>query len=340
MGLPDRRLSGALGLLRRPGAFLAVLVGILVLDFVLIQAGGSDALRRVMLSDSRVEARVLEQQIAAYRLEHGLDQPLTTRLGSWFGRLLHFDLGRSMAEPRSVAELIGPALRRSLWLQGPALLAIFLLGVPLGVLLARRARRPDGRFLDAGAYVFSALPRFWLATLLLIYLATDAGLDLFPLEGLADEDATGLGLGARALNRLAHLALPVTALALPGIVEVARLTRQGMLEALGSGHVLAARALGLPERRIVWRHALRQALVPVAIHFGLLLPMLVGGSVVVEQVFNVDGLGSLLMRGVEARDLSLLQGLVLLAALVTLAGFVLADLLVAWLAPGLRGAER
>ncbi len=337
MGIPGGTVtSSRLRLARRPLGFVVVFLGILALNFILIQTGGSDAMRDLMLTESRADPEAVEARLAAYRAEHGLDEPLHVRFGTWFGRLLRLDFGRSMSEPKSVGELIAPALNRTLWLQAPAFLLIFLLGVPLGVLLALRARRRDGRLLDATVYALIALPSFWLATLLLVYLATDQGLDLFPLEGLSSVDAESRGPFGRALDRLHHLVLPVTALAVPGIVVVARQTRQGMLEALGSAHVLAARALGLSERRIVWVHALRQALVPVAVLFGLLLPALVGGSVVVERVFNVNGLGSLLVRAVFARDLTLLQALVLIAALVTLLGFVAADLLVGRLAPAAR----
>ena len=328
MGIQDRPLIvRPLRLARRPLAFLAVLCGITILNFVLIQAGGSGAMREIMLSETRLSPESVQERLADYRDEYGLDAPLHERFLIWAGRLVRLDLGRSMSEPGTVADILGPALGASLWLQIPAFLLIFVVGIPLGVRLARRKSRLDGRVLATTLYGLGAVPTFWLATLFLVYGATRAGLDLFPIEGLGEG-----GFG----DRLMHLFLPVTALALPGIVVVARQTRQGMLEALDSAHVLALRALGMHERRIVWVHALRQALVPVAVLFGLLLPSIVGGSIAVELIFNVDGLGLLLLHAVKTRDMPVMQALVLLSSIVTLFGFVLADLLVGLLAPTTR----
>ena len=313
---------------RRPLAALLVFAAILMLNFVLIQATDTGRLRQESLHQRNMTAEDMEERIASFRRQFDLDRPLPERFCRWVGRTLRLDLGVSMLEPRNVRNLIGEALGRSLWLQLPSLFLFYLIGLPLGVYLASRPRHWLSRLLDSSLIVLYAMPTFWVATLLLIYGATGQGLDLFPLEGLSSQSAESQEGWAFLMDRLQHLALPVTALALPGITVIARQTRTAMADTLTSDFVLAARAAGMTEQRVLWRHAFPHALLPAATLLGLLLPQLVGGSVVVESIFNIHGMGLLLLQSAQERDFPVLQALILMTSVMTLLGFLLSD----WLA--------
>ncbi len=323
-------------LARRPLSALLVLLGILIIDFALIQATDTQRLRQENLDDKSVSPEEMEKRLADFRREFDLDRPIPRRFASWLGNIVQLEFGHSMTDPRSVRTIVGLALGKSLWLQIPAILLFFLVGIPLGVFMAGHAGGLVDRVLGTTLLGIYAMPTFWLGTLLLIYGATASGLDLFPLEGLSSEDALGGSFWLTFKDRIAHLFLPTLALSLPGITAVARQTRSAMLETLGSDYILAARAAGVAENRVVWVHALRHSLIPAATLLGLLLPQVVGGSVVIEKIFNIRGMGLLLLESAQNRDFPVLQTLVLLSAILTLIGFVVSDFLNAKLVPRTR----
>lgn len=298
---------------------------VLLLDFALLHLPGT-TIRLDPAATGRFSAEQLEEHVAVTRERFGLDRPLPERFGDWCGDALTLDFGLAMTEPRPVRALIAEGLGATVILQAAALLVMFLPGVAFGVWLALRRRRPDEPLLRGALYALQAIPEFWLATLLLVFLATKAGWELFPLEGRAP-DGTGF------FGQLAHLVLPALALGLPGMAIVARQTRNAMIDALEGAELRALRARGISERRLISVYALRQALVPVVLLFGASLPALVGGSIVVERIFNVPGLGQLLWTATFDRDYPVLQALLLASALAVVIGWALADALVALLDP-------
>jgi len=182
------------------------------------------------------------------------------------------------------------------------------------------------------------VPVFWMATLALLFLAGESGLGLFPLEKLRSPRAAEMGPLARGLDLLHHLALPVTCLVLPGLAVVARHAHAEMRAALASEYARTARASGHRERTIVWRYALRNAMGPVATLLGAQVPALIGGSIVVETIFGIEGMGRLVYQSTFEHDYPVLQAYFLLAATATLAGYALSDGLHAWLLPRTRDA--
>ena len=317
---------------------LPVLFVILLINFAILHLPGTSGIAHEIRPGEGLTTAELERRISDYRAHHGLDEPVHERFVSWLGRAARFDFGRSMVDSRLVKTKIAAALPATILLQGLALLTMFLVGIPLGVLMA--ARR--GSILDQSAsvalYVLYSVPAFWLATLLIIYLATDAGFDLFPLEKLSSRDADQLNPGPRFLDLIHHLVLPVFVLAVPGVTVVTRQTRNNLLEALSRDYVRTARAAGLSERVVVGKYALRNSLIPLAVLLGELLPLMVGGSVVVETIFNVNGMGLMVWQATFSRDYPVLQAAVLLTALCTLLGFFLSDILTAALDPRLRAS--
>ncbi|MBV9734755.1 MAG: ABC transporter permease, partial [Acidisphaera sp.] len=235
---------------------------------------------------------VLEQKL-------GLHDPLATQYWHWLAGMLHGDFGRSLVMDRPAAPVIFQALGRSAILAGISFAVVTVLGIYLGVHAATHQGRGSDRLLALAQFLFIAVPDFFWGIVLILFFAS--WLHWLPATGYAPIGEAGL------LGWASHLLLPVSVLALGLIVHVSRLTRSSMLEALQSRYVLAARAKGLPERVVLRRHALRNALLPTITILAIDVGLLIGGVVVVETVFAYPGLGRLLVYAIEQHDLPLLQ---------------------------------
>lgn len=260
-----------------------------------------------------------DEAVAALRHKMYLDRPLPDQFAHYLGNLAHGDLGGSFATNQPVAQELARRWPVTLRLALLALVLACLLGILLGVVAAVRR----GGLLDAFASVIAvagiSMPVFWLGLLLIYYLSVR--LHWFPSQGLASWQG---------------YVLPTVTLVAYPLALIARMTRAGMLEVLGQDYVRTARAKGLPERLVIYRHALRNAMIPTATVIGLSLGFLVGGTVMTESVFNIDGLGRWIVDGVLARDVPVVQA----GAVVVGAGFLIANLLVdlsyGWLDPRIR----
>ena len=265
--------------------------------------------------------------LAALRAQMGLDRPLAVRYLDWVGGLLQGDLGVSYTYGRPVSTLIAERVALSLPLALLAIVLSTLLAIPLGVLAAARRNRASDVAVMGFTQLGVAVPNFWFAILLILVFAVQLG--WLPAGGFAGWDA---GL----LPALRSLALPALALALPQAAILARVTRSAMLETLSEDYIRTARAKGLSRTRTLWRHALRNALIPVVTIMGLQFSFLLAGTIIIEQVFYLPGLGRLIFQAIAQRDLIVVESLViLLAATVVLVNF-LVDLLYVVLDPRLR----
>lgn len=249
---------------------------------------------------------------------HGLDRPLPARFASWISRAARGDLGASFRTRRAVGGEILERLGPTLELNAAALALIAGIGLPLGWWAARRAGARGARAGSLALLALYALPTVWVGLLLQYLLAVHWR--IAPLYGRSDP-AGGGGLG----ERLAHLALPALALALHQLAFVALFTRDTTREGLCSRAARQARGMGLSETRVFVRHAVRPSLVPLAALFGLMLPGLASGSVLVENVFAWPGLGHYFVQAVLSRDTPVVMGLALMAAVLTVCGSLLAD---------------
>ena len=265
--------------------------------------------------------------LAALRAELGLDRPAVVRYFAWLGGLLTGDLGRSYTYGVPVAELVRERLAVSLPLAGMALALATLIGVPVGVAAAARRGRPADLGIMAATQLGVAIPNFWFAILLILLFSVQ--LRWLPAGGFAGWD-NGLWPGLRSLL------LPAVALALPQAAILARVTRSAVLESLGEDYVRTARAKGLPKRTALWRHAVPNALIPVVTIMGLQFSFLLAGTIIIEQVFYLPGLGRLIFQAIAQRDLIVVRSLVvLLAGAVVVVNFAV-DLAYLWLDPRLR----
>jgi peptide/nickel transport system permease protein len=334
--------------LRRLLLALPTVVGITLLTFAALRLAPGDPFTHADLRNGAAA----REETARLRAELDLDRSLPVAYARWAARAATFDLGTSLRTGRPVAETVADRLPVTVGLGIGALALVYLLGIPLGLAAAvsgERAQRAGAgrgiaglrafgpgaldRALSTGLFVLYAVPPFWAGTMALLLLGGGNYLDLIPVRGIASPGAETLPAPARILDVLHHAAAPVTLLAYGSLAAVFRQVRSAGITALGEEHVRAARARGLPERTVLLRHAFRGALLPVVSHAGLMVPFVVGGSVVVERIFGIPGIGELLYVAILHRDHPVILGVVTVASLVTLAGVLLVDLLYAVVDP-------
>ncbi len=249
------------------------------------------------------------ERVAELHRELGLDGPLPLRYATWLGNVLHGELGRSYSLNRPVLDTVLERLGPTLLLAGTALVLATLLGLVAGAVSAVHRQRWPDRVLTLLSLTGLSTPAFWLALLLVSVLAVQAR--FFPVSGMSSSHGPRAG---GVLDLLHHLALPALSLAFIAAGIIARVTRTAMLEVLGQGYIRNARARGIPEDQLFYRHAFRNAVVSVIPVIGLQAGFVLGGAVYIETVFQWPGLGRMLVDAILARDLLLVQGGVLVVA--------------------------
>jgi peptide/nickel transport system permease protein len=300
-------------------AAMLVLMSFVIYGLIGLMPG--DPIDLMMGADPHLTAADLARLKALY----GVDKPLFERYLAWAQAALSGDLGYSRLFSAPVTATLLPRLLNSLVLLGSSFVIAFLASLGLGI---AAARRPGSRFDSAvnfAAFAGVSLPTFWLALILILIFAQ--GLGWLPASGI-----TGAGNGD-AGDRLRHLVLPVATLTIAGIGGYTRYVRAAMRDTLGQDHIRTARAKGASEARIVWRHALRGALVPIATILALSFGSLVSGALVTEEMFAYPGMGKLIFDAVMGNDYNLALAALLLATAVTMLANLGADLAYAWLDP-------
>ncbi len=314
-------------IVRRLLLAVPTLAGIVVLVFFLLHlAPGSPMSAMGGDSGRRVSQRAAEEMRKVY----GLDRPLPERFGRWVSRVVRLDFGESFVDRRPVLERIEEALPYTLVLNGLALLLTLAIAVPLGVVTGGRPEGALDRASGALLFALYSLPAFWAA--LLLQALFSVRLQWLPLYGVVSDSPEGIGLADRA----AHLVLPVVCLTYGSLAFFARLIRASVAETRNADYVLAARARGLSRREALWKHAFRNALLPLVTLLGLVLPGLLSGSVIIERIFAWPGVGRLYFDSILSRDYPVVLALSLLGAVATLLLTLAADIASAAVDPRVR----
>ena len=310
-------------LLRRLLHLGPVLLGVSLIVFLVLHLTPGDP-AEVMLG-----SQATREDLSRLRAQLGLDQPLHVQYLSWISHVLRGDLGRSLWMKRPVLTEVLERFKATLVLTGTALLLSTVGGIALGIASATRANSLLDR-LSAVASLFGAsMPVFWLGIVLMVIFSLWLG--WLPASGMFAPYGGGT-LG----DLLAHLALPALTLAAASVTIIARLTRSTMLDVLGQDYVRTARAKGVSEWAVVVRHALKNALIPIVTVVGVQAGYLLGGAVLTETVFAWPGVGTLVIQGILARDVPLVQGAVLVIALTFVLVNLAVDVLYAYLDPRIR----
>jgi peptide/nickel transport system permease protein len=305
---------------RRLLMVVPILLGISVISFAIMYAApGQPA---VMNLDPTISAEARERQIEAL----GLNEPPHVQYVKWLGNVLTGNLGTSFSRRIPVAEMILERLPNTLVLMVSAATLAILIAIPIGVLSARRQYTALDYSVTFGAFLGLATPNFWLGLMLIMVFSVQLGWT--PVGGVAT-----LGADFSVLDRLHHLILPAFVLAAADTAALARYTRSSMLEVLSQDYIRTARAKGLRERTVIYKHGLRNGLIPIVTIVGLMLPTFVGGAVITESLFGWPGIGKLFIDSVFERDYPVIMGITMLGAVMTVAGNLVADLLYAALDP-------
>lgn len=320
-------------LARRLATAAATLLVITLVVFLLVHLAPGDPLARGPGEEDM--QRLGPEARATLRAQYRLDRPVLVQYLLWLGDLARGDLGRSIRNRRPVAEAIAGRLGLTLTINLAALVVMVVCSVPLGALAALRPGSVWDRGGAVSTYLLYAMPVFWTALLLQGLFSVRLG--WLPLAGARSPGFEYLGPVERLVDQAAHLVLPVACLSYGGLAYLSRFVRASLLEARAESW-RAVRARGASKLAVLYRHGFRQAGVPMLTLTGFLLPGLVGGSVIVETIFALPGLGLLFVEAAFGRDVPVVMGLTLLSATATLAGILLADALYAVIDPRIRRA--
>jgi peptide/nickel transport system permease protein len=305
---------------RLAGAFV-VLVLVSLMSFAIIWLVPGDP------TAAFLDTSATPEQVERLRRELGLDQPVIVQMLDWYGRILHGDLGHSILLNRSVTAAILERLPVTLSLAGIALVLALLIGVLAGIVAAVNHNRWPDQVVMTAALIGLSVPDFWLGIMLILLLAVKLG--LFPTGGYVP-------LSEDPLGWLASIFMPAMTLAVIQVGFIARMTRASMLEVLNQDFIRTADAKGLKLTEIMLRHGLPNALVPVLTVAGIVAGALLGGAVIIEQVFSIPGVGRLIIGGILSRDYPVIQGGLLFLAVIYLAVNLAVDILYAAVDPRVR----
>ena len=316
-------------ILRRFLQTIPLLLGISALTFLLLQAAPGDFLN-TMAENPAISPESLEQM----RRNFGLDQPWYVQYLVYLKNIfLHFDFGQSFSRHQPVFAVLKTGLANTLMLASAAMIVTWGLAIPLGVIAAVRQYSLADKGLSLMAFIWLSVPEV-LSGLLLLFLAAKTG--WFPIGGMRDLDHDYMSAWGRFADLMRHLALPALVVGLVPLASRMRQMRGNLLDVLRLDYVTTARAKGLPESKVIYKHALRNALNPLITLFGFTLGSLVSGSFVAEYIFSWPGLGSITLEAINSQDQYLVMGAVLMASTVLVIGNLIADLLLAVADPRIR----
>jgi len=318
-------------ILKRLGMMVPMLLGITLISFTVIHLapGTPTDMQTTLNPKASLEAQKRLREL------YGLDKPLMVQYGDWLKRLVHLDFGRSFSpDRRPVWDKIKERIGITLGLNLMSLIIILGVSIPIGVIAAYRAHSWFDQATTLFVFFGFAMPTFWLALLLIMFFGVH--LDWLPISGLTSLNFRQFSFWQKVQDLGAHVTLPVLVAAFGGLAGMSRYMRGNMLEVIRQDYITTARAKGLPERVVIFKHALRNALLPVITILGLSVPGLIGGSVIFESIFAIPGMGQLFYGAVMARDYPLVMGELVIGAVLTLLGNMLADVGYALVDPRIR----
>ncbi|MBI5250087.1 MAG: ABC transporter permease [Desulfomonile tiedjei] len=313
---------------------IPVLLGITIISFGVMKIAPGDPTSLV----TDLNPNMNEEAINRIRAHYGLDQPWYVQYGKWLKNMLMLDFGRSFAQDnRPVIDKIAERIPITLLINILSMILILAVAIPIGVMSAVKQNSIFDKATTVFVFLGFAIPSFWLALLLMILFGVQ--LDLLPISGFRSLNYGELSTMGRVLDIAKHLILPVFISAFGGLAGMSRYMRSNMLEVIRQDYITTARAKGLDERTVIFKHAFRNALLPVITILGLSVPGLIGGSVIFETIFAIPGMGQLFYQSVMMRDYPTIMGILVIGAVLTLLGNLLADLFYSLADPRIRVSD-
>lgn len=308
-------------IIRRILQMIPLLIGISIVNFTIMHLAPGDPV------DLLVERNATAEERARIKELYGLNDPLPVQYFRWLGHVLKGDFGKSFVDGQSVSKTILERLPYTLYLNFLIMVVIYLIAVPVGIISALKQYSKFDHIMTSLAFLGQAIPSFWIGLILIYFFGLK--LDWLPISGVG---TIGLsvktaGFWATFADRAAHVVMPVAVVAFGSLTGVARYMRSSMLEVIRQDYVRTARAKGLPEKVVIVKHALRNALLPIVTLLGSELPLLFGGMVVIESIFSWPGIGLLSIRAILQRDYQIVMAINMMGAVLMVLGNFLADLL-------------
>lgn len=298
---------------------------------------GSPAMLRLMKMQGQMSTEVNQEEVIQHALkQYGLDKPIWQQYLSWMGRMGRLDFGTSTKDMRPVLTKITEALPYTLQLNIVSLFLVYLLAIPIGIYSATHTGTLIDKSLTVALFVLYSIPSFWLAMLLIYFLSTGRPFEWFPVYGFSSDGAREMAMLPWLFDRLWHMVLPVVCMTYAELAAISRYTRADLIEQIHQDYVRTARAYGFRERTVVLAHAMRNSLITLITLFGTILPALIAGTVIIEEIFSIPGMGRLLFESILSRDYPTCMGILTISAILTLIGFLISDLLYAIADPRIR----
>lgn len=318
-------------ILKRTLQAIPILLGASTLIFFLMHAAPGDPTSIYIRPD--IDPAVIEQM----RKNLGLDQPVHIQYVRWLSSFAHGDFGFSFSQKRPIIDIIKDTLPNTLLLSSVALVVIFVVGVLIGTIQAVRQYSWVDNVATVGAFFFYSMPSFWFGLMLILLFSYK--FQLLPASQMTSVNYEFLPASEQWIDRLKHLLMPAVALGIGSAASVARYMRSGMLEQIRQDYVRTARAKGLSERVVIFKHAMRNALIPVITLLGLTLPFLVGGAVLIETIFAWPGMGRLIVTAIFQRDYPVVLAIAFVSSIMVILGSLIADILYSVVDPRVRVDE-
>ena len=330
-------------LIKRVLWMIPLLIGISLVSFLIMHLAPGD----ITSNESAFNPKASEESRQKLREMYNLDKPVIVQYGLWLKRMTTLDFGKSFAghqkpvfwqttdkDGNITKGLIQEALPITLMINLLGLTITLTLAIPLGIIAARKYLRWQDRSITLFNFIGFSIPGFWLSLLLMYWLGVVN--NWFPISGLHSLNYESLDTWGKIKDSLSHLFLPVVIPSITGLAGITLFVKNGMLDVLHQDYITTARAKGLSERKVVYTHALRNALLPLITIIGLSIPGLIGGSVIAETIFAIPGMGKLFYDAVLMRDFPVVMGILTIGSALTLIGNLLADVMYAWADPRVR----
>ncbi len=307
---------------------IPTLFGITLITFFIIQLAPGNPVERKLQLDQGIQAEAITQLIVEETKKlYGLDKPIYVRYWIWVKQIATLDFGRSYKDHRPVINKIAERIPITLTLNIISIILIYLIAIPIGVFSAVAHGRFSERVSTFFFFMLYSIPSFWMAMILIFFLGGGDYWDLFPVYGILSPEAENYPFFKKALNFLWHIVLPVFCLTYGGLAYLSRFQKGTLLEVLREDFVRTATAKGLPRHIVILKHALRNALIPIITILAGILPAMIGGSVIIESIFSIPGIGQLGFESVLSRDYPVIMAIATISAVLTLIGILIADLL-------------
>lgn len=312
---------------------IPIIFGITVITFTVVHLapGGPVEVQTEMQLKASAQARENLKKL------YGLDKPLHIQYIDWLKRFTRLDFGKSFVDGREVIKKIAERIPITLSINILSLLLIIITAIPIGIISATKRYSLFDKVSTVAVFVGFSTPTFWLALMLMIVFGVNLG--ILPISGIHSLDVSEMTFFERIIDFAKHLILPVGVSAFGGIAGLSRYSRSSMLEVIRQDYIRTARAKGLPESEVIMRHAFRNALMPVVTILGLSIPGLIGGGVIFETIFSIPGMGQLFYSSAMARDYPTIMGILVIVAILTLIGNLIADISYAIVDPRIRRSE-